>query len=100
MRDAQARLRVGGPARAVRLRRPGQNALVGFRGRGGDEVTVSAPRVALGPLGNDQAWVQLWDPDDERLLYGWAVAGEQAIGGPVTLPKSGDYWLTIEPRAS
>jgi hypothetical protein len=89
--DVSGTVSVGGPAVAVTITTPGQNASLTFAGTSGQQVTVHVTNNAIGSME-----VKLLKPDGTTLTSGISSAGSFDLATQ-TLPTTGTYTIAIDP---
>ncbi|HEX3174788.1 MAG TPA: DUF6531 domain-containing protein, partial [Solirubrobacterales bacterium] len=71
---------------------PGQGALVTFAGTAGQQVSVDLSEITF-----SSGWASLKRPTGKELAEGSLSKGSTRTLGPVTLPETGTYTITIAP---
>ena len=92
--DVTGPIAIGGPAVALTLSRPGQNARLTFSAAAGQQVSL---QMAAGAVGSD---VSILKPDG-TILAGPTFAGSSGgTIGQTILPVAGIYTVLIDPRGT
>ncbi|HEX6291760.1 MAG TPA: RHS repeat-associated core domain-containing protein [Herpetosiphonaceae bacterium] len=91
--DVTGTITAGGPAASVTTTSVGQNAKLTFEGTQGQ-------RIALLVTSATKAYDLLITKPDGTTLWGWGGVGTNSYIDTTTLPASGTYSITINPRGT
>ena len=85
----------GGPPIPVTITRPGATALLGFEGRAGQRVSLTATDNTV-----DSTTISIRKPDGKELVqdtFYSSSSGDTALFEPQTLPTDGTYTVLVDP---
>ena len=92
--DVTGPLTLGGPAKAVNITTPGQNAALTFTGTAGQRVTLTATSTTM----NDYVDYEIDAPNGTRVYGSYVGVGSRNWSDAVTLPSAGTYTVKINPE--